>query len=105
MEEGARSGLPAFSAVDRKCAPHFVELADSLLEHEHVAVARGVLAAFDLRVWRDRIRTLIALRSVVERHRHLLLRARHDVEWNSVIGIVPEIGMQISGERGDVFAG
>ncbi len=48
------------------------------IDHQDMTVALGLLAPLDRRVTRDRVRSGVALIGVLELHRDLRLRSRHD---------------------------
>ena len=100
VEDGARAGLPAVARLVG--VVHLVEQLVVGVEHEHVAVAGAVGAALDGRVGRDRVRPGVALVGVVERDRHLGLRAGNDHVRDADRAAVPvgaEVGVETRRRR------
>ena len=72
------------------------QLARALLQHQHVAVAAALRAAFDRRVERHRVRPRVALVGVhgeVDRHQRLI--GRDDDVGDAVVGVLAEVGVQV----------
>jgi hypothetical protein len=81
-----------------------VEAAAVAVDDEDVAVAAGVRAALDRDVGGQRVARAVGLVGVVERHRHALLRAAHDLvrdaDRAAVVEARAEVGL-CGGVRAD----